>query len=123
LFLLAGVFVLGSALYNGPRFYPALSDRTPQLANAGLAVATGGISGILVLAAWGVAMLGAAAPDPSPVVALLSLLLMLVGLCLFGVAVLRTGAYPKPVGGLLLGIGYFLATGATMAGRETPSAA
>lgn len=133
LFLLGGVLVLGSALYNGLRFfagaslpeatalvlnmagfvvalvaavgfYPTLSSRTPRLARLSLAIAAGGIIGILVLAAWAVAMLGFSVPDPSPVVALLSLLLMLVGLCLFGVAILRTDAYPVSVGALLLAL-------------------
>lgn len=131
LFFLGGVLVLGSATTNGmiffggapiPEaaglvlnmagfvvalvgvlgFYPGLADRTPRVAHLGLAVVAAGIAGIAVLAVWAVAMLTVSAPEPSPVVALLSLFLMLAGLCLFGLGVLRTDAYPRPAGVLLL---------------------
>lgn len=133
LFVLGGLLVLGSALNNSlifyanaplPEplgivlnmagfvaalvgvvgFYPELSDRIPRLAKLSLGVVAAGIVGIVVLAVWAIAMLGIGAPEPSPVIALLSLFLMLLGLCLFGVSVLRTDVYAKPVGVLLLAL-------------------
>lgn len=131
LFLLGGVLVLGSATANSLRFfadaplpeaaglvlnmvgfvaalvgvvgfYPGLVDRTPRLAKLCLAVVAAGIAGIAVLAVWAVAMLTGSAPEPSPLVAVLALFLMLVGVCLFGIGILRTDAYPRIAGGLLL---------------------
>lgn len=131
LFFLGGVAVLGSATVNGliffvgvslPEaaglvlnmagfvaalvgvvgFYPGLADRSPRVARSSLAVVAAGLAGIVVLAGWAVAMLLLSAPEPSPAVPLLSLLLMLVGMCLFGVGILRTDAYPGSVGVLLL---------------------
>lgn len=131
LFFLGGVLVLGSATANGlvffagapfPEagglvlnmagfmaalvgvvgFYPGLVDRSPRVAQLSLAVVAAGIVGIAGLAVWAVAMLTVSVPEPSPVVALLSLFLMLVGLCLFGIGILRTDAYPRPAGVLLL---------------------
>lgn len=131
LFLLGGMLVLGSATVNGLHFfasvplpeaaglvlnmagfvvalvgvtgfYPGLAARTPRMAHLSLAIVAAGIAGIAVLAVWAGAMLTVSAPEPPPVVALLSLFLMLVGMCLFGIGILRTVASPRPTGVLLL---------------------
>lgn len=98
-----------AALVGVTGFYPELSDQTPLLARASLAVVVGAGVGLVTLLVWAVAMVSFSAPEPSPVIALPTLLLMLAAYCLFGVAILRTTAYPRSVGLMLLAlVGVFI---------------
>jgi hypothetical protein len=85
-------------------FYPELSDRTPRLAKTSLAAAVGACVGLATLLVWALAMVLLSAPEPSLVIALPTLLLMLSTYCLFGVAILRTTAYSRSIGLMLLAL-------------------
>lgn len=103
-FLVSG---LTAAMVGLVGLYPDLSDRTPNLATSGLGSVGLTVAGMVVLATM--ALLSLALPALNlfgtavvPLVALPTGLLLVAAFLLFGVAVLRTTAFPRAVGGLLL---------------------
>lgn len=98
-----------AALVGVAGLYPELSNRTPRLAGTSLAAVLGAGAGLIILLGWALVMVLFSVPEPSPVIALPTLLLMLTAYCLFGVAVLQTTAYPRSIGLMLLAlVGVFI---------------
>lgn len=97
--LLIGLLV---AFIGAAGLYPKLREQASRLARLGLAVIVLSTVGVIVLFVWGVANLGGMAPEPAPSVALGTLALMIIAFALVGVTVLRTDAYPRRVGILLI---------------------
>jgi drug/metabolite transporter (DMT)-like permease len=84
--------------------YPRVNRQNPRLARGCLAVAGGAIVGLITLLGWALATAVIPLSDPSPILALTTLLLMLSAYALFGLAVIRTNAVGGSVGYMLLGL-------------------
>lgn len=89
---------LVAAFVGAAGLYPQLRERSPRLAGLSLTAIVLSTVGVVVLFIWGIANIGGMAPEPAPPVALATLALMILAFALVGVTVLRTDAYPQPVG-------------------------
>lgn len=98
------ILLLGlvAALIGTSGLYPQLRERASRLAGLSLAVVAVSTVGLVVLFVWGLANVGGMAAEPPPPVALGTLVLMILAFALVGAAVLRTDAYPRRVGQLLV---------------------
>lgn len=93
---------LVAAFVGAGGLYPQLRERAPRLAGLSLAVVVLALVGVSILFIWGLANISGMASEPAPPVALGTLALMILGFALVGVTVLRTVAYPRRVGLLLI---------------------
>lgn len=93
---------LVAAFIGAIGLYPQLRKRTPQLAGLSLAVVVLSTVGVGVVLVWGTANVAGVAAEPAPPVVLTTLVLMTLAFALVGATVLQTGAYPRPVGQLLV---------------------
>lgn len=85
-------------------FYPELAGRTPRLARiSAVLVAVAGVA-ISVLLVWLVTVTLLGQPDPPGVLLILSLLVVVLGFILFGIASVQTGVPSRTVGFLVLAI-------------------
>lgn len=98
-FLLIG---LVAAFVGISGLYPRLRKRSPTLAGLGLGVIVLALVGVIVLLIWAIANYSGIASEPAPPVVLGTLAMMIVGFVLAGITVLRTEAYPRFVGLLLI---------------------
>jgi hypothetical protein len=98
-FLLIG---LVAAFIGISGLYSRLREQSPTLAGLGLGVIVLALVGVTVLLIWAIANYSGIASEPAPPVALGTLAMMILGFVLAGITVLRTEAYPRLVGLLLI---------------------